>query len=128
MSLKSSTPRGWEKLIPLERAGESQREGDLGWLLVTEDFPTFRKKIRAAGENGSGSDSETLGVLMNGGMQLGKNRLHLESIPGGNGLLAQLPDSVIEPSTREAHKEKRPVSKMSGYLVDSTDRQVSLYP
>jgi len=83
-----------------------------------EDFAAFGFKIQATCENGSGSDSEALGVLMNGRMQLGKNRFDLGSVLCGNSVAAKFPDAVIESSTAQAHSEKRPVSKMSGYLLE----------
>lgn len=88
------------------RAGRRLRQYGAGLFLVFENFAALRCKIGAACKNGSGSDSEAVGVLMNGRMQLGKDRLHLASIFRGNGVIAKLPNAVIEASSAQAHKQK----------------------
>ena len=43
---------------------------------------------------------------MNGGMQLRKNRLSLQGVFGGDGVVAKFPDAVIETPSAQAHEEK----------------------
>jgi hypothetical protein len=70
----------------------------------------FRRKIPAR-ENCGCPHSEALGVLMNGGLQLGKKQLHSRVILRSHCVGTKFPDAIIEATSPQAHK-KNPVSRI----------------
>jgi hypothetical protein len=79
-----------------------------GFAMVARAFAPFGRQA-APGEKGLCFGAETQSALMNGGLQLGENRLQLVRIVSTDCAVTKFPDAVIESTSAQSHSERIPV-------------------
>jgi len=100
--------------------------------LVAEGFATFGRIVEGTYENSGCPGSQAPSVLMNGGLQLGKDGLYLGRVLRGNRISAEFADAIIEATRGNTHRANShgedPACETKGtlYRDTTTPRDFSL--